>query len=1398
MRNVLSILFGLFSIAIFSQTSLQVVVTDTSGNENFHVSCTHDLDSNGCLLLNVKYPEIKATTGYDVTQENYTLPVPINQGTALNADYDDLFATKLDLPFKFCFFNQPFESIIVGSNGMVTFDLSQLGKINYPNVDWTNPNPNLPKNSIFGVYHDIVFSSGDSSEIYYSVIGTAPNRRFVISFYNGRVTGCTDRSSSQIVLHETTNIIDVFVEKKDMPCPTRKFENAMIGVMNGDGTIGVSPSNRNTGLWQAYQEAWRFTPQGNAIVPEVTWTDSSGQNVGSGIQATVCPTQNETYTANVKFNICGSDFITLKDDFTITFDPTYPVAKNYTQSYCGTTSQNIDLDDFKPNITSQNPTNFTFTYHESRADAQSGQNAIPANYTLTANKIFYVRIQNPSIPTCYRIAVLTLNFLSKNLIKDTVEICDTNNDGIEKNYNLSLINKELFPSGTTDISYYLSESDAENNISPVTNIDITTSTIVWLKVSTTGCTYVLGPLKFKFKPGVNLNSPINFSFSMCDINDDNTEPFSFDVIIGPLVSNDPGVVFKAYQTYAAAFSGTGSTLKTIKDGQYKVYIRVEIPNGCFAIAEVNMDVTFTKVEVKKKDVYICFNGTDDISVDLLTLSSDMLISPSSVPIISYYSNMQDASTSINPIPTNQIITEDGNFVTKTFYVRFEQSIDCYTVRPINIRLVHPIIFNSTVMACDFDNDNTELVQLAQFTPAIIGTQTATTQFYDTLQDAQSGLRRITSTTVNGTKQIFVKITSYGCSEIYPLNIGLTSTPVVNSAVNININNICDNNNDGTEIYNLQLAQPQIYSGSDVTYTYYRSYNAVTHVFSDIINSPDRFPVPGNATVYARVKYNSNNCFSAAQINIKMSFLPPVVVKSAVLNKCDLDFNLNETFQLNDAIPQLFNASENVQPLSDMQVSYYRTAAQANIGNPANQLGNTFTTNISTVEVWARFESKTLGCYSTASIKLNTYLPPKAINSTIRICDENLDGNYEVNLMNFTSQMVDISNPINTFTFYPTLTDAQRETNAITDPQNYISTPFPRQVWVKVQNIPGCNDIASIDLVQANKINIQNTVPYQLVVCKDGDSGIANLSQVESQIYPGAGASFLYYPSLPDLNAGTNPITNPTDYSFSSMTGSNIIYVRVVAPGLCPDKAEIHLSIKPAPEFDIPTQYICPGDKLDYTVSVPGFTIKSYVWTNPAGQVIGNNTSSISDIGEIGTYKLTVTADNGCSYTDTFELTYYDVPVIERLEANGNTYTIFTSGSKPVLYSMDGVTWQPENIYTNLPVGIQTFYVKYEGEDCIVKQQGVILNIPNVITPNGDGYNDQWIVRNLHVFGGKPTNVKIYDRFQVLVFEQSSNTEIVWNGKIRGREIPTTSYWYIITLPDGQQFTGWIVLKNRLN
>ena len=84
---------------------------------------------------------------------------------------------------------------------------------------------------------------------------------------------------------------------------------------------------------------------------------------------------------------------------------------------------------------------------------------------------------------------------------------------------------------------------------------------------------------------------------------------------------------------------------------------------------------------------------------------------------------------------------------------------------------------------------------------------------------------------------------------------------------------------------------------------------------------------------------------------------------------------------------------------------------------------------------------------------------------------------------------------------------------------------------------------------------------------------------------------------------------------------------------------------------------------------------------------------------------------------------------------------------------------------------------------------VIAN--NFISPNGDGYNDLWVI-------GNP------DRYAEYIFEvRSKEGEIVflqtgyntpWDGIYKGKLLPVGTYWYLITnASTGQEFRGFITL-----
>jgi len=75
----------------------------------------------------------------------------------------------------------------------------------------------------------------------------------------------------------------------------------------------------------------------------------------------------------------------------------------------------------------------------------------------------------------------------------------------------------------------------------------------------------------------------------------------------------------------------------------------------------------------------------------------------------------------------------------------------------------------------------------------------------------------------------------------------------------------------------------------------------------------------------------------------------------------------------------------------------------------------------------------------------------------------------------------------------------------------------------------------------------------------------------------------------------------------------------------------------------------------------------------------------------------------------------------------------------------------------------------------------VLNIMNVITPNGDGKNDTWKVENIDMY---PNNtVKVFDRSGKMVFEMKGYDNS-WGGTFRGSVVPEGAYYYIIDFGPG--------------
>jgi hypothetical protein len=217
-------------------------------------------------------------------------------GTNIVLPIDDRFCNAyIPIGFPSCFDGYQYTGLLVSSNGYLIFDpisctTNLPGGNAAPNIysGWSItaaiPNTtNAPRNSIMGPWHDIDPAQG--GVITYGILGTAPNRRIIVTWANAPLYSgsCGQLSSQQIKIYETTNDIEVHIKEK-VSCSAWNSGAAILGLHNYNGTNAVVPAGYNYPTqWSATNEAWKFTYScSDCITPlPVDLVKFSGKNEGS-------------------------------------------------------------------------------------------------------------------------------------------------------------------------------------------------------------------------------------------------------------------------------------------------------------------------------------------------------------------------------------------------------------------------------------------------------------------------------------------------------------------------------------------------------------------------------------------------------------------------------------------------------------------------------------------------------------------------------------------------------------------------------------------------------------------------------------------------------------------------------------------------------------------------------------------------------------------------------------------------------------------------------------------------------------------------------------------------------------------------------------------------------------
>ncbi len=173
---------------------------------------------------------------------------------------DDEYSGIIPIGFNFSFYDSTYTELVIGSNGVVTFDTSYAGDYCPWNINQAVPTAAYHKNSIMAPLMDLTANS----VIKFGIVGTAPNRRFVVMYFPIAYSCNISCWLMAVVLNEGSNEIEVHLKNKPL-CNTWNNGAAIEGIQNADGTIAhVAPGRNFPASWSCGSDGKKWTPAGAA------------------------------------------------------------------------------------------------------------------------------------------------------------------------------------------------------------------------------------------------------------------------------------------------------------------------------------------------------------------------------------------------------------------------------------------------------------------------------------------------------------------------------------------------------------------------------------------------------------------------------------------------------------------------------------------------------------------------------------------------------------------------------------------------------------------------------------------------------------------------------------------------------------------------------------------------------------------------------------------------------------------------------------------------------------------------------------------------------------------------------------------------------------------------------
>lgn len=446
-----------------------------------------------------------------------------------------------------------------------------------------------------------------------------------------------------------------------------------------------------------------------------------------------------------------------------------------------------------------------------------------------------------------------------------------------------------------------------------------------------------------------------------------------------------------------------------------------------------------------------------------------------------------------------------------------------------------------------------------------------------------------------------------------------------------------------------------------------------------------------------------------------------------------------------------------------------------------------------------------GCESFGEAIIEFSDNPVVFDASLQQCDIDQDGAVVFNLFAASNTITNDDDFLVIVDFFESETQAILNDMPIDSPSEYgISNTNQTAVYARVENDAGCFSIAEVLL--SIDTSITQLIIDTVQACDDTPiDGFTNfnlneITDVLSSQLP-ADAVVRYYETIEDAIEENNSLSSP--YTNTIQDFQNIV-VRVTSMSDCFAITTVPLEVLSAPVLEEDSRQFYCLNNFPSTI-----TIQSGVQANPNvftyswefnGMLLTDTTPTLS-INEPGTYRVTVTAFNGCSSVRTITVVPSNTATITSIEVTdgtqNNTIAVEVSGEGTYEYALDSILgpYMETPLFTNVSSGFHIVYVRDRNGCGIVQEEAAVIGFPRFFSPNGDAINDTWRVEGVAPTVNPIVQFVIFDRFGKTLFSQRG-MGIGWDGVYQGNVLPSNDYWYLVTFADGRTFRGHFSLIKR--